>query len=119
MRRTLLLTALLIPHMNTALAQTAADNARILQQRDQVQRDIANTDIGAGYAQMLNLFIEPSISASRLETDDADYDIFKLPLQYEFVNDEQSWDVVLRATLSHASATNTFSLIRLQPGSIG
>jgi hypothetical protein len=38
--------------------------------RKQLQNELRNSDIGAGYAQMLNFFIDPSISASRLEADD-------------------------------------------------
>ena len=103
--------AIWLLHSNTALAQTAPNEARILQQRDQLRRDLANTDIGAGYAQMLNFFVEPSISASRLDSDDADYDIFKVPLQYGLGRDDGDWEVLLRATLSHATAEETFSLV--------
>ncbi len=80
--------------------------------RDQVARDLGDTNIGAGYAQMLNFFVDPSISASRLEADDGtEYDVFKLPLQYEIPVNDRGWQLAVRGTLSHATAENTFSII--------
>ncbi|MEM1114324.1 MAG: hypothetical protein AAGI11_20600 [Pseudomonadota bacterium] len=79
--------------------------------RDRLDTDVRNSDIGAGYAQMLNFFVDPSISASRLDADDGTrYDVFKLPLQYEFALDERDWRIAVRGTLSHAAAENEFSL---------
>lgn len=80
--------------------------------RAQVDIDIRQSSIGAGYAQMLNFFVDPSISASRLDADDGtQYDVFKLPLQYEIPANDDNWLLAVRGTLSHASAENTFSLI--------
>ena len=80
--------------------------------RAQVTNDLENSNIGAGYAQMLNFFSDPSISASYLEADDGtEYDVFKLPLQYEVPINDRGWQLALRGTLSHATAENTFSII--------
>ncbi len=80
--------------------------------RDQLRDSVSNSDIGAGYAQMLHLFLDPSISASRLEDDDgAEYDVFKAPLQFEIPLEERTWQLVVRGTLSHASTNNTFELL--------
>lgn len=79
--------------------------------RDQLGRDVRNSDIGAGYAQMLNLFTDPSISASLLELDDGvDYNIFKLPLQIELPPSERGWQWILRGTLSKARAEGELSV---------
>lgn len=80
--------------------------------RAELQDELRNSHIGAGYAQMLNFFIDPSISASRLKTDDGtDYDIFKLPLQADFPLNDRGWELAVRGTLSHAEATNLFEII--------
>ncbi len=80
--------------------------------RSQLSDELRNSDIGAGYAQMLNFFVDPSISASRLEADDGtEYDVFKVPLQVEFPLNEGRWQLLVRGTLSHATAENEFSLI--------
>ena len=80
--------------------------------RDQVITDIRNSDIGVGYAHMLNFFVDPSISASRLDADDGTrYDVFKLPLQYEFPLGDGGLELAVRGTLSHAKAENTFKLL--------
>lgn len=76
--------------------------------RDQLSRDVSNSSVGAGYAQLLNFFIEPDISASILEADDTEYDVFKVPLQYERDLTSDGWRLLLRATLSHASAETQF-----------
>ena len=80
--------------------------------RSQLANELRNSDIGAGYAQMLNFFVDPSISASRLEADDGtDYDVFKVPLQAEFPLNGGRWQLLVRGTLSHATAENEFSLV--------
>ena len=80
--------------------------------RDQLQRSLRNSDIGAGYAQMLHFFLDPSISVSRLEDDDGtEYDIFKAPVQFEIPVEDRAWQVVVRGTLSHARADNSFTLL--------
>ncbi len=79
--------------------------------RERLQNDIRNSNIGAGYAQMLNFFANPSVSASRLEADDnTKYDVIKVPIQYEFPAYENGWRLALRGTLSHASAENDFTI---------
>jgi hypothetical protein len=96
-----------------SFAQDALEDA-INAAREQVKADLRNSKIGAGYAQMLNFFVDPSISASRLDADADDntrYDVFKLPLQYEFPANDGGWQLVVRGTLSHASAENEFSLV--------
>ena len=63
--------------------------------RAQVDSDLRESSIGAGYAQMLNFFVDPSISASRLDADDGtQYDVFKLPLQYEIPVRDDSWQLL-------------------------
>lgn len=80
--------------------------------RDQLRNDVSASDIGAGYAQMLNFFMDPSISASRLETDDdINYDVFKAPLQLEIPLEDTSWQLLARGTLSHASADTSLNLL--------
>lgn len=106
-----LLMGVLLLYAPFALAQTAPGAATIDEARDLLQSRVSNSSLGAGYAHMLNFFIEPNISASRLSTKEADYDVFKLPLQYEISGDDGNADVLLRATLSHASAEEEFSLI--------
>ena len=77
--------------------------------REALQDDLSNSSIGAGYAQMLNFFANPSISASRLEAEDnTKYDVFKVPIQYEFPAYDNGWQIALRGTLSHAKAENDF-----------
>ena len=78
--------------------------------RDELKSNVSNSSIGAGYAQMLNFFVEPDISASRLTADDTDYDVFKIPLQFEIPMAERSWQVAIRATLSHAQADSSVEL---------
>jgi len=101
----------LLCYVPTGLAQSDSLEDLIEEQRQLLQEEVSNSSIGAGYAQMLNFFIEPSISASRLDTEDADYDIFKLPMQYEISGADGAPDILLRATLSSAKAEETFSLI--------
>lgn len=72
--------------------------------RDQLKKEVRNSPIGAGYAQLLNVFTGPDISASSFDADDVDYDIFKLPLQMELPLAKDGWQLVLRTTLSHARA---------------
>ena len=72
--------------------------------RDQLKKSVRNSDVGAGYAQMLNFFVEPDISASTFSGDDTDYDIFKVPLQIEIPLADSDWQIALRGTLSHARA---------------
>lgn len=95
-----------------ATAQTAVDQLPRVQQRELLQTEVSNSDIGAGYAQMLNFFIEPDISVSRLEADSADYNVFKLPMQYELEGDGSGPDLLLRATVSRATAKEDFSLVQ-------
>ncbi len=65
--------------------------------RDSLIENIRNSDIGAGYAQMLNFFVLPSISATRLEAEDGtEYDIFKVPLQLEFTPGGEGWRLAVR-----------------------
>lgn len=88
-------------------AQDGIDDAREL-----LKNELRNSEIGAGYAQMLNFFIDPSISASILESDDGtEYDVLKVPLQYDIPINDGDWRLAVRGTLSHAQADNTFSLI--------
>ncbi|MEP5569100.1 MAG: hypothetical protein ABJN62_14775 [Halioglobus sp.] len=82
-------------------AQAATDFDEI---RDQLKKSVSNSSVGAGYAQMLNFFVEPDISASKLSADDTDYDVFKIPLQYQIPMDQSDWEIAIRATLSHAKA---------------
>ena len=102
--------ALLVPCLlgaTTVSGQNEFDQSRRL-----VQEDVANSNIGAGYAQMLNCCIDPSISASLLDAvDGTEYDVFKVPLQYEMPIGDGGWQLAIRGTLSHASATNRFSLV--------
>ncbi|MEH6587376.1 MAG: Solitary outer membrane autotransporter beta-barrel domain [Halioglobus sp.] len=100
----LLLIALLAP----ALAANAQPNLDDI--RDQLKNSVRNSDVGAGYAQMLNFFAEPDISASRLSADDVDYDIFKIPLQFEIPLADSDWQIALRGTLSHARADSDSEL---------
>ncbi len=80
--------------------------------RELLKDELRNSEIGAGYAQMLNFFIDPSISASILEADDGtEYDVFKVPLQYEIPLNDRGWQLAVRGTFSHAEADNTFSLV--------
>jgi hypothetical protein len=80
--------------------------------REQLKDELRNSDIGAGYAQMLNFFIDPSISASRLEADDGtDYDVFKMPLQTELALNDRGWKLAVRGTLSSATAENPLQII--------
>lgn len=88
----------LLPNLT---AQAATDLDEI---RDQLQEGIGNSSIGAAYAQMLNFFVEPDISASKLSADDTDYDVFKVPLQFELPMAQSNWRLAIRATLSHAKA---------------
>ena len=94
----LLFIALLAPVL-AANAQTDLDDIR-----DQLKQSVRNSDVGAGYAQMLNFFVEPDISASTFSADDTDYDIFKIPLQFEIPIADSDWQIALRGTLSHARA---------------
>ncbi len=106
MRAWFLLLSLVIAPLPVA-AQTTLDGLR-----DQLQNELRNSNIGAGYAQMLNFFVDPSISASRLESDDGtEYDVFKVPLQYEIPLNDRGWQLAVRGTFSHAEADNTFSLL--------
>ncbi len=94
------------------VAAPLAAQEQVRAARSQLQDDLRNGNIGAGYAQMLNFFVDPSISASRLDSDDGTrYDVFKIPLQYEFPASEGGWQLAVRGTLSHASAENDFSLV--------
>lgn len=100
---------LLLPLLLIAGPAIAQDDLQDI--RDQLGRDVRNSDIGAGYAQMLNLFTSPSISASLLELDDGlEYDILKLPLQLELPPNKRGWQWVLRGTLSKASAEGNASI---------
>lgn len=84
--------------------------------RSDLAGDIRNSDIGAGYAQMLNFFVAPSISASRLEADDGtEYDVFKLPLQFKYPLGEGGWQLAVRGTVSHARAKNRFEVVEGEP----
>ena len=106
MRVWFLLLSLVIAPLPAA-AQTTLDGLR-----DQLKNELRNSNIGAGYAQMLNFFVDPSISASRLESDDGtEYNVFKMPLQYEFPATDGGWQLAIRGTLSHANAENDFSLL--------
>lgn len=108
--RTPLLAALLSLASLPALAQSSVEEI-IAGARDQIAENLRNSDVGAGYSQMLNFFVDPSISASRLDADDGTrYDVFKLPLQYEIPVDDGAWQLALRGTLSHASAENEFNI---------
>ncbi|NQY02071.1 MAG: hypothetical protein HRT76_02220 [Halieaceae bacterium] len=86
--------------------------ARTLQEaRGTVGQQVQSSNIGSGYAQMQNFFVDPSISASRLEADDGvKYDVFKLPLQTEF-DMAGGWELVVRGTLSHATAEDEFDIL--------
>lgn len=91
------------------MAATAQDDL-VGEIRDQLSRNVSNSSIGAGYAQMLNFFVEPDISASVLESGGTDYDVFKLPLQFERELADSDWKLALRATLSHARASSELAL---------
>ena len=109
----LALSAVMAVATTPLFAQNSIEDA-INAAREQVKDDLRNSNIGAGYAQMLNFFVDPSISASRLDADSEDgtrYDVYKLPLQYAFPANDGEWQLVVRGTLSHASAENKFSLI--------
>lgn len=87
-------------------AQTELEDAR-----DLLRNELRNSDVGAGYAQMLNFFVDPSISASKLESDDGtDYDVLKIPLQYTVPINDGRWQLAVRGTLSHARAENAFNI---------
>ena len=103
--RSLLIILLFCPIL-PVLSQSDLDDVR-----DQLGRSVRNSDIGAGYAQMLNLFTDPGISASALTLDnDLDYKILKLPLQFELAPDDRGWQWVLRGTLSKAKAEGELSV---------
>ncbi|WP_188109781.1 autotransporter outer membrane beta-barrel domain-containing protein [Pseudohalioglobus sediminis] len=97
-------------HTPAGLAQTSPGDDWLDDLRDALQKEINNSNIGAGYVHMLSFFIEPNISASRLKADDADYDIFKLPLQYEIPGADDNVDVLLRATFSRARQETDFTV---------
>jgi hypothetical protein len=108
MRPAPLLTALLLTF--TAATLQAQDELEDI--REQLKNSVRNSDIGAGYAQMLNFFIDPSISASYLESDDGTrYDVFKVPIQYTFPLNEGRWQLAVRGALSRAQAENRFELL--------
>jgi len=75
--------------------------------RDEFSRELSNTNIGTGYAQMLSMFLDRSVSLSRLDVENNgqtdEFDILKLPLSYDLPLGEGDWKLALRGTLSHAS----------------
>ncbi len=79
--------------------------------RDELKQNVSRGSIGAGYAQILNFFIQPDISASVLEADDTDYNVFKVPLQFEKDLNSRDWRLLMRATLSHATAETPVELV--------
>jgi hypothetical protein len=83
--------------------------------REELSRYVAGSDVGAGYAQIINMFIDPSISLSRLEIDDdgagGEFDIAKLPMHWELPSGDQTWRLTLRGLLSHSSFKDTEQLI--------
>ena len=104
--------AALLPVLFVVLLSVSAEAQDDVEDiREQLKNELRSSDIGAGYAQMLNFFIDPSISASRLEADDGtDYDVFKVPLQTEFPLNDRGWEIAIRGTLSHARAENLFEI---------
>ena len=93
--------------VNSGAANTQPDLDEI---RNGLKDEISHSSVGAGYAQMLNFFIEPDISASRLDTDDSRYKVFKLPLQLQRPLPNSDWQLIMRATLSHAEADSEIDL---------
>ena len=95
-----------------SLLWTAASSAQSLDDlRDQLAKEINNSNLGTGYAQMLSMFLDRSVSLSRLEVEDNqqqdEFDIIKLPLRYDFPLAGRDWKLALRGTLSHASLEST------------
>ncbi|MFV8818573.1 Solitary outer membrane autotransporter beta-barrel domain [Haliea sp. E17] len=74
--------------------------------RDELAREIQRSDIGTGYAQMLSMFLDRSVSLSRLEVkdyrDNDEMDILKVPLRYDLPIENSDWKLALRGTLSHS-----------------
>ncbi|WP_133300545.1 hypothetical protein [Seongchinamella sediminis] len=104
------LAAMIVLPLLLPTSPAAAQDEVINDVRDQLSRNVSNSAIGAGYAQMLNFFVEPDISASVLESAGTDYDVFKLPLQFERELADSDWRLALRATLSHARASTELEL---------
>ncbi len=63
--------------------------------------------IGSGYGQMLSLFLDRSVSFSRLDIegdqDQGEFDILKLPLRWNLPLGDGPFELALRGTLSHSS----------------
>lgn len=71
--------------------------------------NINHANIGAGYAHMLNFFIQPDISSSHFDVDDgsgSEFDLHKFPFQKSFAINDQGWDAIVRGTLSYGAAKN-------------
>ena len=84
-----------------ALTQEDIDTAR-----DALKEHIDHSNVGAGYAHLLNFFVEPDISSSFFKVDDeagTEFDVYKLPLQKTFPINDQGWKSVVRGTVSYAT----------------
>ncbi len=87
-------------------APAAGQDASLGDARGEFSDYVAASDVGAGYAQLINMFIDPAISLSRLELDDpggGKFDIAKLPFHWELPVAGRPWRVALRGLLSHSS----------------
>jgi hypothetical protein len=85
-----------------ALTQEEIDAAR-----EQLKDIVDHSDVGASYSHMLNFFTEADISSSYFQVDDdanTEFDLYKFPFQKNFSINEEGWEVVVRGTLSYATA---------------
>lgn len=74
--------------------------------RDSLKSNIDRSDIGSNYAQLLNFFTEPDISASTYDVDDeanSRLSIYKFPLQKRFPANNDGIEIAFRGIASYAT----------------
>ena len=96
----------------SAVSVQAADNS-LSAVRETVRQSIRSSDIGAGYAAIINFASEPAISSSTLWIDHGlsnsdELSVTKFPLRYEFDLDGRDWKPFVQATLAKLNLEQTY-----------
>ncbi len=107
-----LLLSLTVTESKAALTQEEIDH-----RRSELQNSIDQSNIGSGYAHILNFFIEPDISAATYDVDDdanTRIDIYKFPLQKNFSLNADGWEIALRGIISYATLEMTQNVLEIE-----
>lgn len=101
-----LLCSFLLLSLTTTESRAALSQEEIDLLRNELKNNIDHSSIGSSYAYILNFFVEPDISASTYDVaDDANtrLDIYKFPLQKNFLINTDGWEIALRGIVSYAT----------------